>query len=435
VKAQLLSLGLALLLSGLYPVATAPATAVTVSDSGAWLVRAPAEWRAGPGWQDVTPPALAALGLRRLIPVGASGVETALAAEPGLTLLGPDNTVAAQDQSVTPNDAAWPLQYGPAQIQATDAWELAAGCAPVTLAVIDSGADFAHPDLVGRFWLNHAELGNGREANGVDDDGNGYVDDWRGWDFTNADNHPSDDYGHGTHVIGIANATANNGIGIAGVAGAAWGVRVMVLKVLDQSGFGLDSQAAEAVKYAVDNGARVINLSLGDPLPTPALQAALDYAAARDVLVVAASGNSGIDGVYYPARYTTALAVGAVTASNERAYFSTYGPELDLVAPGVAIYATAPGGGYAYRSGTSMATPHVSGVAALLARMPQYGTARLISDALLNTALVVSPIDNTDFFGYGLVQARDALDWNPLGSVGVCHVVNLPAIVQRQGAP
>ena len=82
-----------------------------------------------------------------------------------------------------------------------------------------------------------------------------------------------------------------------------------------------------------------------------------------------------------------------------------------------------------------MATPHVSGVAALLARMPQYGTARLISDALLNTALVVSPIDNTDFFGYGLVQARDALDWNPLGSVGVCHVVNLPAIVQRQGAP
>ncbi len=130
-------------------------------------------------------------------------------------------------------------------------------------------------------------------------------------------------------------------------------------------------------------------------------------------------------------RYENALAVGAVTADSQRAYFSSFGPELDLVAPGVAIYSTIPGGGYSYRSGTSMATPHISAVAALLARMPQYGTAQLIRDALVNTARVLTPVDNTDLYGYGLVQARDAIEWNPDGATNACHLAYLPSVETR----
>ncbi|MBL8094380.1 MAG: S8 family serine peptidase [Anaerolineales bacterium] len=429
-KRLFLTLCLLLALCGLDQ-QTQPAPAQAQTFEGAYLVGAEPGWVPGPGWTDVTPPALAALGLHRLIAADAPALEQSLASDPGVRFSAPERSIAALDQTITPNDADWVLQYGPAQIQVPEAWQLAAGCAVSTLAIVDSGVDLDHPDLVGRIWFNAGEVGGGRETNGLDDDGNGYADDWRGWDFSNRDNDPDDDYGHGTHVAGIANASANNRIGIAGVAGAAWGVRIMALKVLNAIGMGLDGNAAEAIKYAVDNGAQVINLSLGDPLPTPALEQALSYAAEHGVLVVAASGNSGISGVYYPARYETALAVGAVTSDNQRAYFSSYGPELDLVAPGVAIYATVPGGGYAYRSGTSMATPHISGVAALLARMPQYGSARLMRDALIHTARVLTPVDNTDFFGFGLVQARDALDWNPEGAPGACYAAFLPSIESR----
>ncbi len=397
----------------------------------AWIVRADAAWTPGPGWQDVSSPALLALGLHRILPGSQQALDQGLAFDPRVISSGPEQTVEALENFVAPNDAGWPLQYGPEQIQAPQAWQITAGCAVSVLAVIDSGLDFSHPDMAGRLWNNPGESGAGRETNGIDDDGNGYVDDWRGWDFVSKDNQPGDDYGHGTHVAGIANAAANNGIGIAGVAGATWGVQIMALKVLDGSGIGTDSQAAEAIKYAVDNGARVINLSLGDPLPTPAIERALDYAAEHGVLIVAASGNSGIYGVYYPARYDTALAVGAVTSGNERAYFSSYGPELDLMAPGVAIYSTVPGGNYSYRSGTSMAAPHIAAVAAMLARLPQYATASSIRDALINTALVVTPDESSDQYGYGLVQARDAIGWDPDGTVAACHLAYLPSIGNR----
>lgn len=425
-----LTLALVLFVNGLESAAPSD-TAAAQAEGQAWIVRADPGWVPGSGWRDITSPALIALGLHRIVPIGDLGSTQALGLDPEVLTSSPETTVSSLDQSLTPNDAGWSLQYAPEQIQAVEAWQVSAGCAVSVLAVIDSGLDFDHPDLAGRIWFNDGERGAGRETNGVDDDGDGYVDDWRGWDFVNHDNNPSDDYGHGTHVAGIANAAANNAIGIAGVAGAAWGVKVMALKVLDGSGVGYDSSAAEAVKYAVDNGARVINLSLGDPLPTPAIEQALNYAADHGVMVVAASGNAGIYGVYYPARYENALAVGAVTADSQRAYFSSFGPELDLVAPGVAIYSTIPGGGYSYRSGTSMATPHISAVAALLARMPQYGTAQLIRDALVNTARVLTPVDNTDLYGYGLVQARDAIEWNPDGATNACHLAYLPSIETR----
>ena len=265
-----LPLSLALLLNGLGPILPTD-SAMAQADESAWIVRADAAWTPGAGWRDVTTPELAALGVHRIVPVAAGETGQAFTLDPAVQLAQPETTVSALDQTVAPNDAAWSLQYAPEQIQTLEAWQVAAGCAVSVLAVIDSGLDFTHPDLAGRYWTNAGETGGGRETNGIDDDGNGYIDDWRGWDFVGHDNNPSDDYGHGTHVAGIANAAANNGIGIAGVAGAAWGVKVMALKVLDSSGLGLDSSAAEAIKYAVDNGARVINLSLGDPLPTPAI--------------------------------------------------------------------------------------------------------------------------------------------------------------------
>jgi subtilisin family serine protease len=403
--------------------------ATPVPEPAAWLVRAPADWRPPAGWQVWPDPSLAALGLARVVPIGP---DTATASLQDAT---PDIGVTAQDEPTPsqPNDADWALQYAPPQIQLPDAWSLSSGCGRAVIAIVDSGVDFNHPDLVGRIWFNQGEIGFGREANGVDDDGNGYVDDWHGWDFVNGDNDPRDDYGHGTHVTGIANATANNQIGIAGVAGAAWGVQAMVLKVLDNRGNGFDSKAAAAVVYAVDNGAQIVNLSLGDPRPTPALEAAIDYATERGVLVVAAAGNSGAQGVYYPARYDQALAVGAVTAENERAFFSSYGPQLDLVAPGFAIYSTALDGSYGYRSGTSMATPHVSGTAALLARLPDYSDLPGIRDALLNTTLDLAGynVEAGEIFGNGLVQARSALEWRPLGPPPACYSHFLPALFAR----
>lgn len=402
-------------------------------DATAWVGPVAPGWQPPPGWQVWPDPSLTALGWVRVVPLPAQtpdgpSVSPFAQARPDVPL-----SALTEPTPSMPNDTDWGLQYAPPQIQLPDAWTLSSGCGKVVIALVDSGVDFNHPDLAGRLWLNQGEVGLGRETNGVDDDGNGYVDDWRGWDFVNGDNEPRDDYGHGTHVTGIANATTNNGIGIAGVAGAAWGVQAMMLKVLDNRGNGFDSKAAAAVVYAVDNGAQIINLSLGDPRPTPALEAAITYASGHGVLVVAAAGNSGTEGVYYPARYEPVVAVGAVTAENERAFFSSYGPHLDLVAPGFAIYSTMLDGSYGYRSGTSMATPHVSGTAALLARLPEYHDLAGLRDALLNTTLDLAGynIEAGEIFGNGLLQARSALEWRPLGTPPACYTQFLPAILAR----
>lgn len=252
----------------------------------------------------------------------------------------------------------------------------------VLIAVVDSGIDAGHPDLRDRIWRNPAEaLGEP----GLDDDGNGYVDDVAGWDFTDApglpgtgdylerDPDPADDSGHGTHVAGVAAAAAGNGEGIAGVAP---GVRVMPLRaglVIGEAGYLQDDDIAAAIVYAVRSGADVLNLSFGDPAYSPLIDDAVRFALGRGVVVVAAAGNEASSEVFYPARLPGTIAVAAAGRDGAAAAFSNFGASIDLAAPGVAIHSTGPGGGYSALSGTSMAAPHVAGAAALvLAHYPGY---------------------------------------------------------------
>ena len=325
---------------------------------------------------------------------------------------------------ITPSDPAWPNQYGPVQIQAPQAWTITTGTSAVAIAVIDTGVDLNHPDLADKIWNNPDEI----PSNGVDDDNDGYVDDWRGWDFVNGDNDPQDDYGHGTHVAGIAAAASNNAVGIAGIA---WGARLMPLKILDSRGDGANSDLALAMRWAADHGAQVINLSLGDPPPDPLMEEAVDYAVAHGAVVIAAAGNSGHSGVLYPGAYANAIAVAATDASNYVASFSSVGPQVDVAAPGVSIYSTywsaTSGSTYNTLSGTSMATPHVAGVAALLAALPQFNTPAKIRAALESTTLLLTSCHNPQT-GFGLVQAYAALQFDLSAPPRACYLHFLPLV-------
>jgi subtilisin family serine protease len=267
-------------------------------------------------------------------------------------------------------------QYGGkvgADVHATDAWDLTTG-ANVTVAVIDTGVDYTHPDLAPNIWTNPAD-----PPNGVDDDHNGFVDDTHGVNFVSENSNPMDDSGHGTHVAGIIGAKGNNTTGIAGVN---WDTQLMPLKFLDKNGQGNTADAANAIDYAVGHGARVINASWGGPAFSQALYQAIRRASDRGALFVAAAGNNGQNADVkpdYPAAFDlpNVISVAATDSSDGLADFSNYGAtSVDLAAPGDDIQSTVPkatdASGYASFSGTSMATPFVTGAAALyLSRYPQ----------------------------------------------------------------
>jgi subtilisin family serine protease len=272
------------------------------------------------------------------------------------------------------------------------AWELSQG-AGVTVAVVDSGARLDHPDLAPNIWTNFDEV----PGNGIDDDHNGFVDDVHGVDLTTAapQQDLSDGNGHGTHVAGII-AAAANGRGVVGVAPKA---RIMTVKVLDAAGQGTTAGVEAGIRYAVANGARIINLSLAGDSPDPRVDAAIAYAAQANVLVVAAAGNEGRDidvQPTYPAAIVAPnlISVAATTPDNGRdiASFSNYGQlAVQVAAPGDGILSTSNTGDYVQESGTSMAAPMVSGVAALMASAnPRLGAADL--RALLLQSAVRSPL-------------------------------------------
>jgi len=255
-----------------------------------------------------------------------------------------------------------------ADIDAPEAWNVTTGSSNVTVAVIDTGVDWSHPDLSSQIWINPGENCPGCRNDGIDNDHNGFVDDWHGWDFANNDNNPTDDHGHGTHVAGTIGAAGNNGTGVAGVN---WTVKIMPVKFLNAQGSGTDANAVSAILYAAQNGANVMNNSWADNVYSQALADAITVADQHNSLFVAAAGNNGTDNdssPTYPASYDmpNVVAVAATDNTDNRAFFSNVGRRsVDLGAPGVDIYSTWPGGGYQYLSGTSMATPHVAGAAAL----------------------------------------------------------------------
>ncbi len=268
----------------------------------------------------------------------------------------------------TPNDPLWNQQWALHRIGAPAAWSISHSHGTI-VAVIDTGANLQHPELQSSLWRNPGEIA----GNGKDDDGNGKVDDIHGWHFYHRpvgqfyeaaeDNVLHDDNGHGSHVAGIVAAQTSNAVGIAGVS---WGARLMIVKVLDELGEGWYSDITQGIIYAADNGAKIINLSLGGVEFAQSLQDAVNYANNKGALVVAATGNDG-GKVLYPAACDQVMAVAATGTMDQRMEWSNYGPQVDIAAPGESIVSTwRTGAEYRSMSGTSMATPHVSGAAALL---------------------------------------------------------------------
>jgi len=304
--------------------------------------------------------------------------------------------------ALTPNDSYWDLQWGPEIVLAPAAWNMSTGSPDVIVAVLDTGIDLDHSDLVGQLWVNPGEI----PENGLDDDENDYVDDVHGWNVLgDGSNVIDDDHGHGTHVSGIIAARGDNGQGVAGMA---WSSRVMVVKVLDETGNGFYSGLAEGLTYAADNGARIANLSLGGTEPSQLLQDALDYAHAHGTLVVAANGNTN-SAIQYPAASDNTLAVAASTQQDERAIYSCFGPEADLTAPGSGVFSTCRGGGYCYKSGTSMAAPHVAGLAALVYAQEPTLTPDQVAQLLKETAQDIGNPGWDPYTGWGRIDAFRAL--------------------------
>ncbi len=284
----------------------------------------------------------------------------------------PDYIVHAT--TTTPNDPLFGQLWGMTKIQAPQAWDLTTG-GSVLIGVIDSGVDYNHPDLAANMWTNPGESGGGKETNGIDDDNNGYIDDVHGYDFVNNDGDPMDDQFHGTHVAGTIAAVGNNGVGVVGVN---WSARIMALKFLGASGSGTTSNAILAVQYATQMGAQLTNNSWGGGSYSQALYDAISAAGVANRMFVAAAGNDGLNAdtypyFAYPATYDldNIISVAATDVNDAKASFSNYGATtVDLGAPGVGILSTYPtahaNGPYFSIDGTSMASPHVAGVAALI---------------------------------------------------------------------
>ncbi len=273
------------------------------------------------------------------------------------------------------------------------AWDVTTGSGEVVVAVIDTGIDYAHEDLADNMWVNEREIPD----NGLDDDGNGIVDDYYGYNAVGNNGRPMDDNGHGTHCAGVIGAKGDNGTGIAGVN---WNVRLMALKFLDASGRGTLNDALECIDYAIAMKRRGVNVrvlsnSWGGGGYSRALEEAIRAANANDILFVAAAGNTGTDNdrfPHYPASYDVPniVSVAALSPDDKLAPFSCYGKKtVHLAAPGVDVYSTVPvsifGEGYRHFSGTSMATPYVAGAAALLLAQDQALSVKQLKGRLLRS--------------------------------------------------
>lgn len=319
---------------------------------------------------------------------------------PAVAYVEPDYILTATD--TTPNDSSYSKLYGLTKISAPTAWDTYTGSKNVVVGVIDSGIAYTHSDLADNIWVNPGEIA----ANGIDDDDNGYIDDVYGWNFVDDNNKPLDDNGHGTHVAGTIGAVGNNGVGVVGVT---WNTQIAALKFLDSSGSGYTSDAILAINYAEEMGFDIANNSWGGASYSQSLKDAID---AYDGVFTAAAGNNGTNNdsrAFYPAGYTSSniIAVAATTSSDAKASYSNYGKTtVDLGAPGDAIYSTYLNNSYTTLSGTSMATPQVSGAAALLKSYDTSLTTAEIKSLILSNVDALTSLNGKTVTGGRLNVAK-----------------------------
>jgi thermitase len=285
----------------------------------------------------------------------------------------PDSRTLAQ---LVPNDASYNQQWAPAKINAPMAWDVTTGSATITLAILDTGIDLTSQEFSGRVVP--------------------------GYNFIGEDTNVQDDHGHGTHVSGIAAASGNNGVGIAGLA---WNISILPVKVLSGSGEGYVSDLIAGIDFARERGAKIINISLGTSTFSELLQEAVNRAIDAGVLVVAAAGNSGTESnaPSYPAAFPGVIAVAATDSTDVRAPYSTSGSYVSIAAPGTGIYSTYPGG-YATMSGTSAAAAHVSGMASLIWSQNPALKASDVFETIRSTAVDLGAPGKDDLYGSGRID-------------------------------
>jgi subtilisin family serine protease len=347
----------------------------------------------------------------------------------------------------TPNDAQWSSQWALRQIQMPYAWEVTQGSADVIVAVVDTGV-YAHPDLLANIWRNTGET----DCNdGIDNDGNGKIDDCRGWNFYDANNNTDDDDGHGTHVAGIIGAVGNNSIGVSGVA---WNVRIMPVRFIGASGGSISDEIA-AIQYAVQNGAKIINASFGcdTDYPEDCTFSLSEYEAIRDardagVIFIAAAGNGwnnndgavqnypssycveqSLDGDTYPG-LSNIISVAAAEPDDNLADYSNWGAtSVHIAAPGSDILSTSINPSYESLSGTSMAAGFVSGAAAMLLAAKPDATMQQLKTTLLSSADTVASLDSLVSTGGRLNVYKAVLSIQPAGAIPLAagwNFISLP---------
>ena len=285
-------------------------------------------------------------------------------------------------------------------VNAPEVWAQGYTGSDILIAVLDSGIDLHHTELVDNIWINDGEVA----GNGIDDDGNGYIDDVNGWDFVEDDATPEDVAGHGTFVAGVIAADRNS----VGATGIAYDAEILSIRVLDDEGQGTQIDIASGIRYAVDAGADIINISLGGSTGSQRVSRAIEYALENDVFIVSASGNSSRSVPDYPAQYSRSFAnvisVGAYDNRDSIASFSNLvgtSSSVQVDAPGVSVYSTQLDGGFRFGSGTSFSAPIVSGIAALaLSANPD-----LTSVELRQQLIDGSPTSVTGSDSFGAVDA------------------------------
>lgn len=317
------------------------------------------------------------------------------------------------DPDLDYNDPFFDRSYGINLIGSPKSWkEFSMGNREVIVGIIDTGIDYLHEDLAANMWTNGKEI----PGNNMDDDANGFIDDVHGWNFNENNNNPFDDNRHGTHVAGTIGALANNGIGTIGVSPK---VSLMACKFLNKDGWGRVDAAIQCVSYAVKMGAKVLNNSWGGGGFSQPMIDAIKMAEQAGVLFVAAAGNFNNNNdqkPLYPASYEipNIISVGATDSSDQKAGFSNYGKTtVDLSAPGVAIFSTLPNNLYGSLNGTSMATPHVAGAAALIWAYKPTLSVYALKDLLLSTVDPVPTLKDISVSG-GRLNVYNAMAFSLL---------------------
>ncbi len=317
-----------------------------------------------------------------------------------------------------PNDEYFSLQWGMHKIDIEGAWQKTTGDSSIVIGLIDTGIDFENDELQGRFFINSGEIGidangNDKRFNGIDDDGNGFTDDYRGWNFITSseflvgNNNPQDDQGHGTIVAGVIGAKTDNNLGIAGVNPVS---KILIAKAFDENGYGKEEDVVSAMLYLANNGANLINMSFGDYTYSQVMHDIVNYVASRGVILIGSAGNSSSPSPHYPSAFEQVISIGASDENDELANFSNYGNSLDLLAPGTNILSLGQNNTFVSASGTSLSAPFVTGVVSLILSLRPNLNYEEVRQILRTTANDVYDEGYDIYSGAGILNAKKAVE-------------------------